>query len=157
MGNAAHDQFARAGPVQTHAALGGIHGFRNLESKTPQVLAEAQGGFPVDDRCTVPWVAGLKRIHDHVRCRIGDAVPRQGLDAREWGFGMSQCVLFKRAVRFGQGQLHGDVLAKPPEDMVRGFFRDHDGRCVGVARGNQGHDRSIRDAQAFDADDAKIG
>ncbi len=43
------------------------------------------------------------------------------------------------------------------EDMVGGLFAGHDGGAVEVAIGEAREDGAIRDAQAFDADDLRVG
>lgn len=42
-------------------------------------------------------------------------------------------------------------------DQVSGFFGNHDGRSVGVAGSDTGHDGGVDDAESFDAVDAELG
>src|SRR5450631_2687157 len=43
------------------------------------------------------------------------------------------------------------------EDGIDGLLRDHDGRCVGIARWNERHHRGVDDTQATDASYFQIG
>src|SRR4051812_4881739 len=62
---------------------------------------------------------------------------------------------------FPAGVDPGDVVAGGQrglaQDVVGGFFADHDGGRVEVAIGDAGEDGAIGDAQVFDADDAAFG
>ena len=49
----AGDQLARQPPGQAHAALRGVHRLRDREAVRPQVVAEAEGGLPVDQVAAV--------------------------------------------------------------------------------------------------------
>src|ERR1700689_4029317 len=44
----ARDQLSGQPPGQAHAALGGVHRLGDREAVVPEVVAEAQGGLPVD-------------------------------------------------------------------------------------------------------------
>ena len=74
--DAAADQFERFRPVHAHAALRGVHGFRDAEAERPQMPAERDGALPVD-RGIEPRIAVGERIGDHMRGRVGDAVERR--------------------------------------------------------------------------------
>ena len=64
LGRRAPDQLARRGPVETHAALGGVHRLGHAEPVRPQVAAEGERRLPVD----AAVLAG-----GHVRGGEGDA------------------------------------------------------------------------------------
>ena len=69
------DQFQRGRPVQTHAALSGIHRLRNAEPEVPDVFAKPNGLVPIDRRCE-PRVDIGARIGNHMRRRKCDPVQR---------------------------------------------------------------------------------
>ena len=47
LGHRADDQLAGGRPVETHAALGGVHGVGHRQAPRPEMAADGQGGVPV--------------------------------------------------------------------------------------------------------------
>ena len=65
------DELESERPVETHATLGGIHGFRNTETERPEMTAEGERRFPIEHRrCDVGGAGGIE--HD-VRGGVGNA------------------------------------------------------------------------------------
>ena len=63
-GERAADQLARRGPIEPHAALGGVHRFRDPEPKGPQVAAVREGSVPIDARRGQRIRVGTRVGHD---------------------------------------------------------------------------------------------
>ena len=70
------DELPRARPIETHGALGRVHGLGDLEAEAPQMVAERHRRVPVD-RGGMPGVHLPERIGDDMRGRIGDAVEKR--------------------------------------------------------------------------------
>ena len=69
-GGTAGDQFARGEGVEPHVALRGVHGVGDAEPPRPDVVAEGEGGVPVDLGRLAGSVVG-ERLRHHVRGRVG--------------------------------------------------------------------------------------
>ena len=69
------DQFQRGRPVQSHAALRGIHRLSHAKAEIPDVFAERNGLVPVDRR-REPRIDVGERIGNHVRGGKRHAVQR---------------------------------------------------------------------------------
>ena len=100
------DQFERSRPVQTHAALRGVHGLSHAQAQRPQVAAVGDGRIPIHGAVD-PRIDHGQRIGHYVSGRIGDAV-----EAHASG-GLHRCAALQRVAlqaargnRQGQGQSH---------------------------------------------------
>ena len=69
------DQFQRGRPVQSHAALRGIHRFGDAEPEIPDVFAKGDRPVPVNSGIE-PRIDVGQRIGHHVGCRKRHAVQR---------------------------------------------------------------------------------
>ena len=69
----AADQFERGGPIQAHAALGGVHAFGYAQAQRPQVAAVGNRRVPID-RALQPRVYRGQRVGHHVGGAVRDAV-----------------------------------------------------------------------------------
>ena len=88
------DQIPGCGPVQAHAALGGVHCLGHRKAQVPQVVSVGQRGVPVDRRAhpwssVGEWIAhdvgrGVRNTSARRRCVAGEAGRRAegvGLEA----------------------------------------------------------------------------
>ncbi len=101
----AADQFERGRPVEAHAALRGVHGFRDAEAEIPQALAIGDGLVPVDGGLQ-PRIRIGERIGHHVGGRERDAVHRPAHLVGEglWGgelIGLHAAIRLRQADRQG--------------------------------------------------------
>ncbi len=83
-GGTAGDQFARGEGVEPHVALRGVHGVGDAEPPRPDVVAEGEGGVPVDLGRLAGSVVG-ERLRHHVRGRVGHPARERMPRLRERG------------------------------------------------------------------------
>ena len=73
-GEGAGDELASVWPIETHAALGGVHGFGDRKALVEQIGAKAESLVPIDCGRAGRIIVG-QRIGDDMGRGKGDAVP----------------------------------------------------------------------------------
>ena len=99
------DQLRGARPIETHAALRGIHGLGDAKAEGPQVAAEGDGGFPVDHGA----IEGIGRgdgVDDDVRRGVCNARSERGAGGVGQRRGCGKTIGFQAAVGARQLQVH---------------------------------------------------
>ncbi len=110
------DQFQRCRPVQSHAALCGVHGFRDAKAEIPDMFAESDGLVPVD-RGGQPGIDVGAWIGHHMGGRIHHAI-ELALEFSRKGLGHGRMIGLQRAVGARQ-------LQRQPRDRRRVLVHDN--------------------------------
>ncbi len=100
------DEVQSRGPIDAHAALGGVHRLGEVKALVPELAAEGQSRVPVHGGTGVPGRSFAQGVGDDVGGGEGGSGERYAGRARDKG-GAGEAVGFQTGVVGGKGQHPG--------------------------------------------------